>query len=355
MAPNVEKQQLDNLIKELGLKVLKPPVRSSNIADCKRCDRYHMYRNRLGLYPTESRPALFIGTVFHLTYEHMLSGKTNTGVMDAVKHVADQTKKDLRKLADPQTGYLPGRVPVENAEQEVDKNMALGLAMACWSLKHAPLSSSDWKIKAIEADTSIEYTTGNLSIPIKIKLDMLTQKRGTKDLWIWDHKTCSVPPVDRASTLTFDIQQALYRLVLSELLKHTESGYTLKGIVHNIIRKPTIRQRRNESFDEYVSRVSDDYDAKAKEAPHSPPMVRSFVEFTGPPDTPEVIAILHRQHKANNRLVSPSTFPRNASACFSWNSCCEYLPLCLTSPRNWRSLISKYKIVDRERESTRVQ
>jgi len=351
---DVDKSSLgeeERLARSVGLPVLQPTLRSSGISDFRECPRKFMYRYRLGLSSTGYRSALHIGHYYHEIMATLYSGSTLTRALNVAESLRDYTLNGARKTLD-STGYLPNGVPWETFETKAQKDYALGCALASWAWDQDPLDFDEWE--PIMVEKLIEVRIARVPTPIRIRVDALLRRRSTGDLYFVDHKTTSMSTLDRSASLLWDMQPRLYRLALDAALTGTPDEGRLCGVVHNIIKKPGIRQKQKETFHEYLDRVAttlSDNLASAALSKTPPPFLRSTIKFITPSLTEELLMVLREMSKASKCALHIGRFPRNAHACFNWNTPCEYMPMCSSPMPAWGQLIdARYRVVSRDEE-----
>lgn len=244
--------------------------------------------------------------------------------------------------------------------------------MALWVYDRFPLDLTKYIPIAIERTFQIRYYS--LPRPLRARLDLVLFNPETNGLYIVDHKTTDMDPRQKAAVFPFSIQLRMYALILAAIVeKHPyllplpARTATPLGMIHNIIRTPTIRQKRTEEFSEYVDRVYSDYDTKLSEFRQAtnvgatdikPPFLRSSLSFSGPIMSEETLLTLREVSAASNCRLDLSRFPcsPDGSACFKWNRPCPFLPLCQANKEAWGPIIkSDYVVHCREEEEEKEE
>lgn len=319
---------------------VNPPIRSSACGTAGTCLRKFLYDERLGIKPRSHESALVRGDYFHQFIAGLLGGESPDSVSAAVSKDLDSYKSSLIAAAG-KDGLLPGGTDVARACADADQDFLVGRAMALASWSLYPLDPKKWEILLIEEP--FEVPVEGLKQPLVGVFDAVIRKRGTSEVWIWDHKTTSVSPRLRASSASFSLQTAIYRIGLESM------GFTdtdVVGCVHNIVRVPTIRYcDKDVNFDAYVERVRKWYVDEAAKKPGDPPIIQSWTRFTGDPLSPQVLHRLKEQDRISRCVPNVDKFPQNEKSCFSYNRPCSYLDLCTSDPVQWPQLVElKYDI-----------
>ena len=146
-----------------------------------------------------------------------------------------------------------------------------------------------------------------------LKKDVEGFKAG--DLLLLEHKTAS--KVDEAyfERLQLDSQLLLYSLYLSR-----ELGASIAGTLFNVVLKPGLRQKKNESEAEYHQRLR--LEMNWSEQYH-----RRYLRF---PDQ-KLLEIQKELWDAKNVIAKArqeGVFTMNSSACFDYHRKCDYWALC---------------------------
>jgi hypothetical protein len=148
----------------------------------------------------------------------------------------------------------------------------------------------------------------------KIDLQIRSKKDGRYG--IMEHKTAAQINVGYVSKIAMDRQTLRYAWAAQEV-----SGNRMDFVVYNVIKKPGIRQKRDESFSQYVRRVEamyqDDPNAFYREViPLSQDLIAKV-----PDDDRHIVAEIDRARKIG--------FYQNPAHCYAYNSVCPYMRLCV--------------------------
>lgn len=347
-APDAADQIAPGLGSELGLKVLKPRIRSSAVATLHDCPRKFLYECRLGLKPRGFSPALETGTVYHLIMAALYAGQPETRAGEAAAQYAEKLAESLEDSAD-EGGFLPGGMSIEKAIEDSCQACQLGQAMAIANWRDCPFPADEWDVLAVEKLIDIDLKSPRIPAPIRVRLDLLLKHRETKLCWITDHKTTSKSPTQRAAALLYDFQSHLYRIGATFAFPNEE----IAGILHNITQKPTIRYcGKDPNYEHYIKRVQEWYGRQSHDRPADPPIIRSRVHFKGTVLPRELHLQLREASRACRAKPDLEVFHRNSSACLGrYGSLCPHLTLCSMPPMIWCELIpGKYQVRDRDAE-----
>ena len=333
------------------------------------CHRRFLFSARLGWHLPSWASAFEIGHVFHTVMQGQYSGLSPETAVQAARKAAElylaeheaQLAAEIEATA--AEGGTSSRMP-DHAKQR--KDLSVGVALGQIFMNAFPLPPQ-WRVLFVERTfgmglQEVGLRIGLQEIGLKHVRDARLRLEGTLDAgvmhpepswgneaetYIHDHKTTAYSPAIRAATLTFDNQSLLYRALLDGWL--AEQGLPpCRGVVHNIIQKPTIRLKKDETYEEYVDRCFEQYDLTALKDPHNPPMDRSFVSFLRPPlkDDLELLEVLELIAPYYVREPSLIGFPRCGSSyvCSSRGKTCPYLPLCqIENPGAWYGTLQRLR------------
>jgi hypothetical protein len=206
----------------------------------------------------------------------------------------------------------------QEIKTQVYKNGKMSLAMAINYAKRYPLVklSSTYRVIAIEQVFAIRVP--GFRIPISVKIDVVLWDTRNRVYWIMDHKTTDKDISAMAGVLPYSIQARLQKWVLQTWLNLEEGDtkHTVAGIIHNILKKPTIRQKQTETFEDYVTRVNEWWDEQDRKDPKNPSLYRSTIRHHGEYLDEELLVRLHQQHMYSSAALSLPRFFRNENLCF---------------------------------------
>lgn len=155
-------------------------------------------------------------------------------------------------------------------------------------------------------------------VPLRGKYDGVFRD-SENHLWLFETKTKSkVDDPSVGDRLNFDLQTMFYLYTIQ-----TVYGERPKGVVYNIVKRPQLRIKVNETLPQFFDRIEGDVFAKQDEY---------FTRYKARIMADEL------DHWANNDLASmmkqiyewsQGKFNyRNSNACNQWNRPCEYLKAC---------------------------
>lgn len=348
---------LDEFFKEVRIS----PIRSSAIKTFEHCPRKFLYESKLGISPRTYQPALHIGTVFHLVLQSLFMGKPQPEALEAARQYFHTFCNKLLGLAD-ETGFLPSGKSIQNIIKEANEDYDKARAMAFAFMSFKPFNWDKWELLYTPDDAPcvellLEAKVKGIPVPIIAPCDLALVKKGTKEVWIVDHKTTSVDTLARSKSTKISPQIALYRLVLqchidawaeeSEKYK----GFRVVGSIHNIVKKPTIKFcKKDKNFQAYIERIIEWYKEKHKADPEHSPILQPETYFQDPVLSKELYMRLRQQARASRAAPDLDRFYRAGDyACHEFNSVCPFIDLCDSAPVMWPDIVrTRFDIKFRE-------
>ena len=254
------------------------------------CRRYYKFAYEDLLKPVETSPALRIGSAVHygLRFHYL-------GHDDGLVRFYDNIIETL--LA---TETMPDIDSIET-ERCFCSNILNGYRN-CYA---------DEKIKVLETEQAIK-TEIDKNVWFAGKIDMIAETDGNK--WLFEHKTTSNLENSYFNKLAIDPQVTGY------LYLATQKYPDICGVVYNVIRKPSIRQKQNETIEEFYQRMRQDYLERPEFYFQRREVVRNDKELS---EFPEYVRNIAEEIRWNRGF-----FPRNTSQCNLYGSC-TFRSLCI--------------------------
>lgn len=182
--------------------------------------------------------------------------------------------------------------------------------------RYAKQDSVQWDIIAPETDFVFDLKSG---MKYAGKRDLLVRARKVKGITLVEHKTTSVLSSGYLAKLPLDNQILIYCKSVEE---DKQFGELPKQIIYNVIKKSGLRQRQNETFNQYKERIEQEYLDNISSyfyrevIPVSPKVVRDAYEE------------LERCSQEVQRCMRTGYYYKNTTHCTAYGTC-PYMPLCL--------------------------
>lgn len=194
----------------------------------RNCRERFRIRTVEGLRPSERRDAMEFGTIFHKALEYAAQKNTTSQIITKLVKFYKDTSVDPMLVR--QACIL---VPHYNKYYASDKYNYV----AQEEVFDVPYKSS---------------VTGKI-VRLRGRRDEVFKRNGA--LWLQENKTKTT--IDEAKiiqTLPFDLQTMLYVYSMT----HDYKGQKIGGVLYNVIRRPSQRQKVNESDNQYLQRINDE-------------------------------------------------------------------------------------------------
>lgn len=232
----------------------------SQIKNFKTCRRSYFFRYVEQLEPIQKAEALQVGGNYHELIEWLYTHDTLDGV-------------------------------------EEDNSKELAMACAYWKYIYPQL-----KLKFTEVEFETSLRDGNILIG---RVDGIAE-----DGCLVEHKTTSM-----------DIGAPYeYNLMWDEQLLAYMLAYGVNRMYYTVCKKPTIRQKKNETDEEFFNRMVEWYDEDTDSK------IRVFeVERTDE----EIRRFEDELHNICEEIAKSKNYYRNCQWCNVWNRRCEYSSICL--------------------------
>jgi hypothetical protein len=268
----------------------------TELATFSRCEQRHNIRYNKWLVPFTEHPALSMGSAFHAGIEGG-NAQSAYGYLDKLDPVWPQWEEDSSQKRRATVGAM------------------VGAALKFWT---------EWPDEhEIQFNLPLKNPyTGNSSKRHRISGVWDGVWNGTHPLYpgetvLGEWKTASVVNNDYMQRLEIDFQVSAYLWAASR-----RYGRPVNKVIYRVVKKPTIRQRKNESVFEYVERLFEDYEERPEHYLFSAVVTR----------TPEQLKDWHEQAWAvHKRLleIKRGDVPaiKNTQSCISRGRC-PYFDLC---------------------------
>lgn len=207
----------------------KETLSASRMAAFLACPRKHYYQYELGLEREESAPALRFGSAFHKALEARANGAT-------LEQAYEMAKADKR------------------LEEPLELAKLYGLLCGYWNAYGSADSPNETIAKMHpECRWTLEIPHSRTFEHVGIIDGLAVLKDGRTA--IVEHKTTGEdisPTADYWTRLQFNGQLFLY------VLAARANGWDVDTVIYDVIRKPAIRQKANETAEQYGDRLAAD-------------------------------------------------------------------------------------------------
>lgn len=204
-----------------------------------------------GITPNDRSEAMDFGTLGHSclevlylaaqqAYEPFIPNKEfiNAAIEECATKWAEET-------------FELGISPEEEQKLEIRKGILYHLLPAyCEFWKDDFTGAIEWL--AVEHEFDLP-SPGHPDVPLRGKMDGRFQK-GPKSLWLFENKFKQRIEADNImDALPLDLQVHMYLYALAKETKRKP-----KGVLYNIIRRPALKQKKDEKVSDYIERIGED-------------------------------------------------------------------------------------------------
>jgi len=294
------------------------------------CHRKYFWWEILRMEPKKLSINLLIGKLIHLALQ--LEGE-NKNTNFILKQLENEFKKETKS----------------SFTKDISQNQLeyiLELIKIIYKAYHSYYLKHDLNWKVVQTELSLRWKLKKIDVYLAGTLDALFnhiqyKPKKIKDLWIGETKTTTQINSQYISRLDVDLQIQLYSILLSNLYEKP------KGVLYNIIRKPSIYQKKKETFDDFLIRIENEYKYKPESYFYRKPILFSNNRIDAAlKDILLVTSELKTYYECmtENEFINPSNWYRNTKSCFLYNIPCQYFVLCRYK------YIKPYLLLFKERE-----
>lgn len=374
-----------------GLVAAVPPVRSSDYDAVCRAPFCYFLSRRLGLVKAlRWTKALSRGSWFHEAFKHYRRNPEER--RDLLESSLESRQSELAGVCN-QMGMSPDARREVLLRERQDLEVSLAWFEAGFDRRisddygspHEFLSRPYWRVLAQECRLVwTQMFTGFSKAQCVAQPDLLLYHEKQNSVWIVDFKTTAMSPLLRATSCPYEFQSRHYMHITRNLLRRgmiqqvfdLPTDARLGGIIHLIVRKPTIEfgmkdrhfeidttpfksgprkgQPRNEKkyfgdpvWENYLARVKDwyrcegDYLHNKAEFEADPPINMSIVSgnlIDEECDREQYEAQLGVIQKWRTARPDPYSFPM-PSGLVSFGKLDDYAPFVMNPPSTWPEIV----------------
>lgn len=150
------------------------------------------------------------------------------------------------------------------------------------------------------------------------KVDALIMLNGR--YWLVEYKTAGQVGKSYIDKLQLDTQITTYIYGIQRMM-----GIAIDGVIYRVIRKPSIKQTKKETLNQYLDRLIADYKERTDFYLFEEKLYRSQDDIAG------FEADLWDLTQDMLKCMRENRWYKNTSRCQDWGSC-EYMPLCCHKP-----------------------
>ena len=214
-------------------------ISNSMAKDWKSCRRRFFWNYLARLKPKKIVIPFFVGTYFHEGLRAFYEGKS---MEKEVPSILKRMEAEARKAV-----FL---TPEEEEDLMMQTAIVAGM-LPSYARRYAK-DRKKWELQG--AEKSFEVPIDDRSSYVG-QIDLLVQFDG--ELWIVEHKTAGRLDKNYIDRLPLDTQITGYTIGAKYAMDRP-----VAGVVYNVAKKPSIRQKKNESLTQFAARIEGDYSAR---------------------------------------------------------------------------------------------
>jgi hypothetical protein len=278
--------------------VIEVILTNSQIQTWLNCRRYYKFNYIDLLKPAEESVALRIGSAVH----EGLHGWYMTG--EYKKSVARFYEKAIESILS-----VSDAIDVLSIDSEQQVVLAMMNGYCCYYTEEM-FDLLDGVINVIDSEREIK-TQVDEDVWFAGKIDLILEDESGQ--WLMESKTTSIIDDRYFEKLAIDPQVTGYTFLASKFFPD------LRGIIYNVVRKPSIRQKKGETTEQFYERMREDYIKRPEFYFKREEIVRNEKEIE---EFPKFVSNIAKELRFAN------FFPRSVSRCSLYGSC-SFRPLCI--------------------------
>ena len=267
----------------------------SQAAIARACWKKYYWKYIEGLEPIKRDVKLTLGGVVHEAFDEFYNGHSETDILTEIKNKFDQ---EISRLTE------PGDVE----KMIIAKYTAVGM----WAY-YPYKNKNDFQEIHSEEEFSISFGRKVRGVRLRGRVDGRVKKENC--WWVREVKTTSNAALFEKQLDVAD-QATGYVYALRKL------GFDVVGVMYDLIRKPLLRQRAQESVDDFGKRIMADYKERPDEYYTRPYTYRTHVDLKHYEEDMIDLAREIRDHRRRG------LWRRNPDACWRFNRECEFKKIC---------------------------
>jgi len=298
----------------------------SSMNSFRKCPRFYYWKHIRRLEKRAFKLPFIVGRIMHHGIQTLLS-KPQVAEKEIRKKYKEEAQTARKEFA---------LSPLQEDDLAAQEFSTIGMFEAYQRQYRKFLEDT----KHVHTELALKYELKkNVIIVGKIDNILLNQRRR----WIWELKNLKSLDMDRINSIKTDPQTGLYYEVHNRLAKPADR---LDGILYQIIRKPSIRQKQKESRREFLVRLQEWYASTESGMKfHLERTKGSFISGK---------AVLNTAEKVADQILSchdKDDYYQDFSRCISEWDQCAYYGVCHRDEKQEIKLLTirkKYSVEDDE-------
>jgi len=310
-------------------------VSYSSMNSFRKCPRFYYWKHIRRLEKRIFKLPFIVGRIMHHGIQTLLlkPDKALTMIKQKYKEESQTARKEFLLS------------PVQEEDLAAQEFSVVGMLDA-FRLQYSQFLKAT---KHVATERVLEYEL-NKNVVVVGKIDNILENRNVD--WVWELKNLKSLDMERVNSIKTDPQSGLYFEVYNRLAKK-KKWEKLHGILYQIIRKPSIRQKKNESRREFLVRLQEWYSSgEGGMKFHLERTKGSFISGE---------AVINTVDKVSQQMLAckdKDDYYQDFSRCISDWDRCAYYGLCHGNEKEELKLLTirkKYHVSDEKEISEEVE
>ena len=305
-------------------------VSFSSMNSFRKCPRFYYWKHIRRLEKRVFKLPFIVGRIMHHGIQTLLSRPDKA--LDAIKEIYKEEAQKARKE------FLLS--PIEEEDLAAQQFAVIGMLDAYRRQYSQFLKAT----KHVATERVLQYEL-NKNVVVVGKIDNVLQNQSHD--WTYELKNLKSLDMDRISGIKTDPQSGLYFEVYNRLAKQ-KKWEKLHGMLYQIIRKPSIRQKKTESRREFLVRLQEWYSSgEGGMKFHLERTKGSFISGA---------AVMNTVDKVSKQMLSckeQDDYYQDFSRCISEWDKCQFYGLCHGDEKKEMKLLQirkPYKVSEEKEE-----
>lgn len=304
----------------------KKTISNSSRGTFNNCRRKFLYSYGHQLTSRGIVDYFWIGGIVHGEYERMYEAgrfdkkasrkRLNKETKAAIEICVNDSQRDKIWAA---SAVAQGILPAY-ADQYLDQDLERFEILECEGWFVIPIPGTDWKYRGVR----------DMVVRARRSVPEMKIKKG--QIGLWENKTTAQMDSNYFARLPIDFQILGYAWSMEdETWEHGPADF----IEYNVVQKSRLRQKKTETFGQYLDRMEYDYSEDPTKY-----FYRERVPFDGATVLPRWLVELQSYVKELEWQIKEGTWGMNDQSCTN-RGICEFLPICLDGPR--KDVLTQYR------------
>jgi len=296
-----------------------PQLSYSMLCTFMHCKRFYYYKYHLALEIAGLHMPFFTGGCVNHGVQYIMAGGK-----DVETEIKKHMKKEVKKIR------AENFLSIENETALEEQQIIIRGIVSAYKKKYRKTFLKSIK----KAESEYVVVKDFDKFRVKVKIDNLIKSKA--GIILHELKTTKTLNVEYVRQIQSDFQTCLYY----HIYNIENPKYPVEHIVYDVIRKPSIRQRQNETKTQYLRRLGQYYEDDASDN-------LFHMETRKAPIISEKLTLkaIQGAFRDMKRCRKPDDYYCNYAGCYVYYGKCDYYDLCYAeNKREYKFAMGKYKI-----------